>query len=142
MASVSIHHEFPFHGDEVWALIAEFGAIDKLLNPETVLEVKCDGNEVGSTRWITLQDGAVVEERIEYLDPAARRMIYSIVGESPLPVTEYLATAKVSESEEGRCSLDWQSTFVPKGDKTMAEKVMLGLYTFAIGRINSLLGEQ
>jgi hypothetical protein len=109
------------------------------LDPDRVKSTQSDGDGVGALRHIVLADGSLIIERIEWKDLNSRRLVYSIVGESVLPVNEYLAIAKVTEIDSHSCQLDWQSTFSPLGSIEHAQETVKALYNGGAIRIRTLL---
>ncbi len=140
MASVNVKEEVAASADQVWQIMADFGGIDKWADPNLIKSCESDGNSAGALRTITLADGAVIRERLEAIDAGARRFTYSILGECPLPVKDYVATAKVTETGDGSCQVDWQSTFEPVGPAGEAEKIIQGVYTGGVAGIRKALG--
>ena len=41
---------------------------------------------------------------------------YAIIGDNPLPFTDYLSTVKIETAGDDACTIDWRGTFQPKGD--------------------------
>ena len=140
MASVNVQEHVEAPADSVWKLLADFGGIQKIADPRFITGCECDGNEVGSVRTITMADGSAVQERLETLEQGSRRLSYSILGDCPLPVKDYLATVKVTEADAGTCRVDWQSTFEATGPVEKAEKMIRGVYTGGVACIRKVLG--
>lgn len=139
MASVNVQKIINAPAVKVWSIISEFGGVMKILDPRQVKSVECEGNDVGAVRNIMMADGSVIPERIEWKNEESMRLIYSIVGETVLPVREYVATAKVTVIDENTCQLDWQSTFRPVGSSEEAQKTIKNLYTGGISKLIDLL---
>ena len=100
MASVQVQAQFDASIDQLWQLLADFGGLDKWLDPAAVESCESDGNDVGAVRTIVLAEGGgVVRERLDVLEPNAHRFSYSIIGESPIPVDHYSSTVKLTASE-------------------------------------------
>jgi hypothetical protein len=140
MPSVNVQEQVAASAEQVWQVLADFGGVEKWSDPRFIKSCTCDGNEPGAVRTITLADGAVIRERLEAVDHDARRFSYCIVGTCPLPVANYLATAKVTELPSGGCQVDWQSTFEALGSTDEAEKMIRGVYTGGVAGIRKLLG--
>ena len=140
MASVNVQEQVSASADQVWQILGDFGGIDKWSDPRFIKSCECDGNSAGAIRTITLADGAVIRERLEAIDAGSRRFTYSILGECPLPVKDYVATAKVTETGSGSCQVDWQSTFEPVGSVDEAEKMIRGVYTGGVAGFRKALG--
>lgn len=140
MASVNVQEQVAASADQVWQIMADFGGVDKWADPNLIKSCECDGNNAGAIRTLTLADGAVIRERLEAIDGDTRRFTYSILGECPLPVKDYVATAKVTETGAGSCQVDWQSTFEPVGAAADAEKMIRGVYTGGVAGVRKALG--
>lgn len=141
MASVNVRQKILAPACSVWSVIADFGGVMRILNPKTVSRVECNGNQVGDVRHIFLADGSVIPERIELIEHSSMRLIYSIVEDGVLPVSEYVATVKISEIDSSQCQLDWQSTFAPVGSTENAEKTIESLYLNGIEKIEKIVSE-
>ncbi len=140
MASVNVQEQIATSADQVWRVIADFGGLDKWTDPKLIKSCSADGNEVGAIRTIILPNGAEVHERLEIIDHDRYRMSYTIVDPSPLPVKDYMATAKVTDTGPGTCQVDWQSTFQPIGDIEEAEKVVRRLYIAGVKGLREIVG--
>ena len=78
----------------LWKRISDFKNIGALLPPPIIDEVKCESNEIGSLRYLTLGEkqkypGQIIE-RLEALYNQSF-FVYSIVDISCLPVRNYIA---------------------------------------------------
>lgn len=117
--------EIPASADEVWKLVGGFNALPDWL-PFIAESVATEG---GRVRHLTTADGAVIVERMQTFDNAARTYSYSI-EQGPFPVTDYLATLKVSEVPGKQAALvEWGGQFVAAGI-TEAEAIAIfdGVY--------------
>lgn len=103
--------EISASADEVWKLLGGFNALPDWL-PFIAESVASEG---GRVRHLTTADGAVIVERLQTFDNAARTYSYSI-EQGPFPVTDYLATVKVSEVPGKQAALvEWGGQFVAAG---------------------------
>ncbi|HEV3227249.1 MAG TPA: SRPBCC family protein [Acidimicrobiales bacterium] len=109
MAEVREEGELGVGVDEAWKLVGDFGGFVQALG----VPVELTGEGIGATRTIRMGDPPTVE-RLEELDDAAMRLVYSIVS-GPLPVTDYLATMQLFDAGDGRSKLVWTSRFDPAG---------------------------
>lgn len=140
MASQNVKESVEAPAEAVWQLLSDFGGLLKYAHPGFVIGCECDGNEVGAVRIVTMADGSRVRERLEGLEQDARRLSYSILGESKFAVKNYLATVKVSELGETRCQVDWQSTFEALGPAEELEDLFRGVYAGGVIGIRKRLG--
>ena len=112
MARIAVEADYAASAAQVWQKLADFGGIASWMPGVAKCEVA--GSGVGATRTISMGPMKVVE-KLEVLDPKARRLCYSIV-EGPMPVQGYLATIEVQERGAGRCHVDWSASFeLPPG---------------------------
>ncbi|MDP6981016.1 MAG: SRPBCC family protein [Myxococcota bacterium] len=140
MSEIAVHLDFESSADAVWKELADYGGIGAWA--PGVVSCKLDGSGIGAVRSVEMPGGAVMEERLESFDDASRTLSYAIVG-GPLPVNDYLATVKVSETDGG-CRVDWGASFVaPEG--VPADGVaggISGAYTGMLAALKKHLGEE
>jgi len=138
MASVKVTDRIGAGADSVWGLLRDFGGIKKFST--TIESCTVEGEGVGAVRTITMPGGLQLQERLESFDDAGRTLQYAIIGENPLPFTDYLSTIRLSEDGDGT-SVEWSSTFEPKGiPEEQAGKIIEGIYTGGIAGMKSALG--
>jgi len=138
MASVSMRTAVEASADAVWAVVSDFNGLPKFV--AAIVESRMEGSGVGARRTLTLADGAVIVEQLESHDDAARTLSYSIVS-SPLPLANYLSTQTVRPAGEGRCELEWASTFEPEGaPEAEAKAIVEGVYSAGFEGIQKLFG--
>jgi hypothetical protein len=125
MASVSMSINLNAPADEVWKLIGGFNALPDW-HPAIV---KSDLEEDGKVRRLELDGGAVIMERLEAHDDAARMYRY-VITESPLPLEGYVAVIRVGEGEGGQGTrVEWSSEFTPSGvPEADAVELTRGIY--------------
>jgi hypothetical protein len=107
MASVRKDFIVNASADEVWDVLADFGAVDTRLAPGFVTACRL---EDGHTRIITFATGVVAREILVDRDPQARRLAYAIVGGR---LTQHSASAQVFAEGESRCRFVWIADFLP-----------------------------
>ncbi len=126
--------------DEVWKTLSSFRNVEKYI--PLVKSSTVEGSGVGAKRTCIIpnQSGgeAKIEEEIKSFDDDAKTFSYSITS-SPMPLENYLSTVKVKDLGNGRCEVEWSSTFEPKG---MAEeevaKMINDIYVTAIDGLKKL----
>ena len=99
--------------DEVWARIRDFNALPEW-HPG-VAKSEIEGGEpsdrVGCVRKLTLQDGAVIRERLLEMSDLGHHYSYSIL-DSPLPVANYRATLRLRRISDGNRTFgEWSASF-------------------------------
>jgi hypothetical protein len=106
----SIREEIIVHrpAAEVWAAVADAGAIHERLARGFVTETKLDGD----TRQVTFASGAVVRELLIGIDDDERRLAYSII-ESRLDLSHHSASMQVPADGDDTCRLVWITDVLP-----------------------------
>src|SRR5215831_17484506 len=112
MANVAIRDEINAPIARVWACFADFGDLSAWAPGRT--RVPVEGRGVGAVRTVGGDGAAPIRERLEAYDPAAHSFSYAML-ESPFPFTDYVATVRLADLGGGRTSIDWSSTFEPRG---------------------------
>jgi carbon monoxide dehydrogenase subunit G len=123
MAKVSMSTDLNVSADQVWKLIGGFNAL-----PDWHPSVeKSELTEEGQTRTLSLAGGGTIVEKLESVDEGARTYTYSIT-DSPLPVSNYTATIKVSGEGENS-TIEWSSDFEAAGaSQEEAMQAIQGVY--------------
>lgn len=120
----SIHKEFIVDAtpEQVWAVLADFGAVHERLAPGFVTDTRLDAD----TRTVTFADGTIVAERLVDLDPPSRRVAYSVVGGHLHPAHHH-ASMQALPAENGRTLFVWHTDVLPEAlAAQMAEAVEQG----------------
>ena len=120
MATASAFIDIPASADQVWQLIGGFDTLPDWLPfiPNSEL------SEGGRVRSLQTSDGAVVVERLELFDNAAKTYSYSIL-QAPFPAKDYLATLSVEARGEG-ARVTWSGKFEPVG---VSDEEVVALFT-------------
>jgi carbon monoxide dehydrogenase subunit G len=110
MAQLEASAEIGAAAEAVWALLSDFGAIQRWWPRGGTVEierVENEGTGVGMIRHI-YNKGAVecVSERLELLDPASKSLTLSIVGARPGGITAYIATSTVYATGAASCRIE------------------------------------
>jgi hypothetical protein len=136
MAGVNLKTTINAAADTVWQTVRDFNGLGAYV--AAVANSSVDGSEVGCTRTLTLQDGAIIVEKLERFDDQGKALDYSIVS-GPLPVEQYLSTIAVTAVGPNQCEVSWSSTFAPKGvSAEQAEEVISGIYTMGFDGLRKL----
>jgi Polyketide cyclase / dehydrase and lipid transport len=101
----------------VWALVKDFGSLQKW-HPAFKDDVIKSGknNTRGAVRTLTLSSGESFDEELLKYDDQKMFYRYRIVGESPLPLTNYVSTMHVTRGRSGMAKVIWQGKFNGKPD--------------------------
>ena len=86
---------------------------------------KSELEEEGQQRRLSLVGGGIIIERLENVDEDSRTYSYTI-ADSPLPLTNYKRTIKVTGEGEN-CNVEWSSEFAGASDGDAMEAVR-GIY--------------
>jgi len=122
----------------VWSLIGPFCAIKDWLPP--VGECIEDG-KTPPTRILVTKDGkaAFVETQTARND-AAYSYSYTFLA-SPLPVSNYRSTIKVTARQDGTSTITWSGSYTPDpGKETAAGEALGGVYAAGLAEIQARLG--
>ncbi len=139
MAEVTVERELDASADAVWALLSKFGGIAEW--NAGMESCTTEGEGVGAVRTITMPGGLQIQERLESHDEAARTYSYAIIGEGPLPFTDYLSTVTVAEAGDGACRVTWRGQFQPKGDDESGPAgIIHGIYSGGLAAAGKHLG--
>jgi len=137
MATVAIRDELVAPIERVWACFADFGDLSAWAPGRS--RVPVDGRGVGAVRTVGGDGGPPIRERLEAFDPAGHTFSYAIL-ESPFPFTDYVATVRLADLGGGRTSIDWSSTFEPRGIPTeQAGQMIEGIYRMFVARLKETL---
>jgi len=126
--------------DEIWKTLSSFRDVEKYI--PLVKSSTVEGSGVGAKRTciIPSESGGEekIEEEIKSFDNDAKTFSYSITS-SPMPLENYLSTVKVKDIGNGRCEVEWSSTFEPKGmPEEEVVKMINDIYVAAIDGLKKL----
>jgi hypothetical protein len=93
---------------EVWAALADFGALHERLVPGFVIAADLHGD----IREITFFNGSVAREQLVGIDEAAYRLAYTVI-DGPLAATHHNASAQVVAEADGRSRFVWVTDVLP-----------------------------
>ena len=116
----------------LWKRMSDFKNIGTLLPPPIIDAVKCESNEIGALRYLTLGEKQKYPgEIIERLEARYNQsfFVYSIMDTSCLPVRNYIAKITLKEISEKRTEALISSNWVDKSSSPEEMKKMFeGLY--------------
>lgn len=107
MASIRKEATIAAPAEQVWAALADFGAVHTRLARGFVTDCRLEDSR---TRIVSFAGGAVAREILVSCDPAARRLVYAIVGGR---LTQHSASAQVFAEAANACALVWVADFLP-----------------------------
>ena len=108
MATVQVETDISLPAHQVWAAVADVGAVHLRLLPGRVVAARLDGD----TRVLTMPDGAEVHELIVAVDHTTRRLAYTVTGGQRMPLTYHHAAFQVIE-QAGHSRLVWTTDVLP-----------------------------
>jgi hypothetical protein len=133
----------PFPAEKVWKLIAGFNTLSDFHAAVTKSRLE----EGGAVRHLTISKeagGGTVVERLVHFDDEKMTFSYKIIEliESPLPLHNYQAWAKLEAIDQNSCRLSWSSKFNAMGaSKDEAENVIRLIYKGCYDGIERVLGK-
>ncbi len=143
MAKVSVTKTIAAPAARVWTYVSAWGDTHKWIpgvGPVTVV-----GTGPGATRSADLDPATGfagrITERLDAFDPTGMRFEYRVIGDSPIPIADYVATMKVDDLGDGTCTVTWGSTWVPNGDLSEEDLVAAfeGLYGASLDNVAAAL---
>ena len=134
---VRVCEEISAPAEKVWALMRGFGDVMQWM--EGLESCELEGSGIGAVRTIT--GGLKIQERLEAFDDVGRRFSYAIVGNSPVPMRDYLSTVQIRETGPSGCELAWEGRFEPRpGREAAVQQMVRGIYTNGIAALRKKLG--
>jgi len=118
----------------VWKLMGAFDALDIWLPPVVNSTFKGEATKPGAIRVLDLGNNATVTEELLAYNGDNHSYSYTFL-ESPLPVTNYVATIELSAVPHGKTLIKWHSTFDAAGapdDK--AKEAIQGIYDAGLSK--------
>lgn len=122
--AVLVERTIPVPRARVFAELMDFGGVGKL-SPEGVDGVECEGMGLGAVRTVRIKGlPTPVQER---LDVACENRVfaYSIINETALPLTRYIAVVELDDAPGGGCRVRWGSNWIAKDRPVEAVQKML-----------------
>jgi hypothetical protein len=104
---------------DVWAAVADTGAVHQRLARGFVTDTQVDGD----TRIVTFVTGAVARELLVDIDEQMCRVAYAVV-DSPLGLRHHHATMEVVEDGARQCRLVWIADLAPDSAAPTVEGMM------------------
>src|SRR5207244_2013577 len=139
MANVSVSEPIGAPAAKVWELLGDFGGVARW-GGALVESCSVDGVGVGAVRTVRLQGGTSIQERCEALDEAGRALTYSIIGTSPIPIRDYLATCRVVATGPNECRVEWAGRFEPDGVPVdQAQDMVRVIYLNAVAEVRKIV---
>ncbi|MFL2844043.1 MAG: hypothetical protein ACJZ9K_04025 [Alphaproteobacteria bacterium] len=111
----------------LWKRMSDFKNVGSLLPPPIIDEVKCESNDIGSLRYLTLGEkqkypGEIIERLEAMYDQSF--FVYSIMDSSCLPVRNYIAKIILKETSEKHTEAIISSNWIDKSSSPEEMKKM------------------
>jgi uncharacterized protein YndB with AHSA1/START domain len=95
--SVVVRRTIQAPAEQIWAAVRGIDGLDRWF--PVIATCKVEGNGIGAMRFMGLEGGGELHDRIEEIDDSARRLRYLRIVH-PFPVTRYLGTVEVSGGQQ------------------------------------------
>jgi uncharacterized membrane protein len=130
----SVAEEIPAPAETVWAVVRDFHGLPKWLSSLASSE-PLDG---GIARKVVAHGGkGTMIERLAVMDEAAMSYAYTLES-APMPVCNYIATARVEAKDAKTCMVTWSFEFEPLGTPPeRAEANATKGYRFLLGSLKA-----
>ncbi len=119
MARVYVSSVIGAPASRVWERVRDFNGLPRW-HPrirDSRIEDALPADKVGCVRSFHLQNGELVREQLLGLSDYDMFCTYSIL-ESPMPLTDYVATLRLTPVTEGdRCFIEWSAEFSCEPDQ-------------------------
>lgn len=135
MTAVKMKEHYDADADKVWQVIGNF----QTLHDWHPMVSKSESKEGGTVRKLTLPDGSSVTETLKEHSNKARSYTYAIT-QSALPVSNYVATIRVTPDKKGGCTVEWSSDFEAHAAESDVVKGMEQLYQSGFDNLRKMFG--
>lgn len=136
-SAVSLSRSVDVNGtpEAVWSAIGPFCAI-KEWHP--AIGVCTEDGKTPRTRTLVTRDGKATFVEIQTARSDAEHQYSYIFRSSPLPVTHYAATLRVTANSNGMSTVTWSGTFTPDpGKEDVANDAVRGIYESGLNAIKA-----
>lgn len=130
---------------KVWALVGDFGAMEKW-HP-AVKSTKVEEKGGATLRTLTLQDGGTILEKLQHKKDADMELKYEIVS-GVVPVSSYTSRINVKDLGNGETEVKWFGRYyrkyvlnppIPPGeDDESAQKAIDGIYKDGLANLKKV----
>ena len=110
MAQVHFERDIAFPVERVWAVLEDFGNMEWAPG---VSRTELIGSGIGMTRRLHMDGMEPIDEVLESMDAANMTYSYSIPRGLPLPITDYLATARLEALDAHNTRVRWSCECSP-----------------------------
>lgn len=125
---------------KVWDRIRDYNDLPSWVPAITKSEIEegRDSSAVGCVRALTLENGAVIRERLLGLSDHDHLCTYTMI-ETPLPLQNYVATLRLSPITDGdRTLASWSAEFDTDQEEAMRDLVTNGVFMSAFDSLKKI----
>jgi hypothetical protein len=132
--------------DAVWNLIRDFNALPAWhpLIADSRIENGQPSDKVGCVRAFRMRNGGQLREQLLSLSDYDYQSTYSIL-ESPMPITGYVATLKLTPITDGnRAFAEWSAEFEcdPSRERELAQSIGQGVFQVGFDALKQRFGRR
>lgn len=139
MSEVIVRRRVGAPAKRCWDVLSDFAGLADLSPMIESCEVEGEG--VGAVRTLSAAGGMKLQERLEAHDEAGMTFSYAIIGDNPLPLTDYYSTVTIEPAGDDACTIDWRGRYRPKGeDEAGPAAIVTGIYTGGLQALGKVLG--
>jgi hypothetical protein len=110
MVTVHFEREVDLPAQQIWAILEDFG---NMAWAEGVTRTEILGEGVGMTRRLHMPGMEPIDEVLESMDAPNMTYSYSIPKGLPLPISDYVATARLEPLDDQTTRITWQCNCTP-----------------------------
>lgn len=113
MGQANVVRRFDAPAATLWGILSWTG-MAQLAGDGLFAGVRFEGDtaEVGATKWLDLEGGVSIRERLEWLDEAGLGYGYRIIDSGQLPVADYVGAVRIVANGPAACTVLIQCRFV------------------------------
>ena len=110
MVQIDFERDVPVSAQRMWAVLEDFGNMAWAAGGK---KTELIGDGIGMTRRLHMDGMDPIDEVLQSMDPANMTFSYSIPRGLPLPVSDYIATARLQPLDAGNTRVHWSCTCTP-----------------------------
>ena len=137
MAKVRVKKVINATAHTVWEYVSNWGGTSEWI--PGVGPVSVEGDGVGAIRSADLAPETGfpgrISERLESYDNQVMAFSYSVIGDSPIPITDYLASMSVEKLSNNTCEVTWGSTWQTELDESELIAAFEMLYSISLDNV-------
>ncbi|MEE4661298.1 MAG: SRPBCC family protein [Halieaceae bacterium] len=142
MAQIDYQRDLNFPASRVWAVLEDFGNMEW---SGGIDRVELIGEGIGMTRRLHINGMDPIDEVLQSRDAATMSFSYTIPQGLPLPVTDYLASARVEALDDDSCRVFYRCECQPV-DPSLPhadlEAMIHGTYSMLLDMVEAHLSDK